>query len=148
MITVVSDALQNAIVDKIKTAKYFSVLADEVTDISNLEQLSLVIRFVDKNKQIREDFLDFITVYRITGDSLSKAILVRLSSWDIDIANCRGQGYDGAYSMSSSRASAQGRICEVCPLAIYTHCQAHELNLCVVKGCSVPQICKCKQNSI
>ena len=44
----------------------FSILADEVTDCSNLEQLSLAIRFVDKQCQIREEFLDFIAViYRL-----------------------------------------------------------------------------------
>ena len=36
---------------KYKTAKYFSLLADEVTDCGNLEQLSVVIRFVDGDKQ-------------------------------------------------------------------------------------------------
>ena len=43
--------------------------------------------------------------------------------------------------MSSNRAGVQGRISQVVPLAFYTHCQAHQLNLCVVKACSVPQIC-------
>ena len=26
------------------------------------------------------------------------------------------------------------------PLAFYTHCQSHQLNLCIVKACSIPQI--------
>ena len=89
---------------------------------------------------IREEFLDFIAVERIAGKSLSAAILTWLHSWEIDIANCRGQRYDGASNMVSSRTGVQGRISEVCPLAFHTHCQAHHLNLCVVKGCSVPQI--------
>ena len=140
MITVVGDALRGNIIDEIKKAKYFTILADEVTDCANLEQLSLVIRFVDEEMLIREEFLDFIAVERITGESLSVAILTWLRSWEIDIANCRGQGYDGASNMASSRVGVQGRISEICPLAFYTHCQAHQLNLCVVKGCSVPQI--------
>ena len=80
-------------------------MADEVTDCASVEQLSQVVRFVDNEMQIREEFVDFL---RITGDSLSKAILGWLSSWGIDIANCRGQGYDGASNMSSSRAGVQG----------------------------------------
>ena len=55
--------------------------------------------------------------------------------------NYGGQGYDGSSNMSSSRTGVQGRILAVSPLAFYTHCQAHQLNLCVVKGCSIPQIC-------
>lgn len=141
MIAVVGDAVRRKILSAIKTVKYFSILADEVTDCANLEQLSFVIWFVDpEDKNVREEFLDFITVERITGEALATAILTRLSTWGIDVSNCRGQGYDGASNMSSSRVGVQGRICEVAPLAFYSHCQAHQLNLCVVKGCSVPQI--------
>ena len=79
-------------------------LADEVTDCANLEQLSLVIRFVDSEMQIQEKILDFVTVERITGESLSTAILSWLDSWELDIRNCREQGYDGALSMSMPAA--------------------------------------------
>ena len=39
---------------------YISILADETTDCSNEEQLSLVIRLVDNSGEIREDFLGFL----------------------------------------------------------------------------------------
>ena len=74
---------------------------------------------------------------RITGNALASAILERLNVWNLHIKNCRGQGYDGASNMSSLRKGVQGRILEACPLALYTHCQAHQLSLCVVKACSV-----------
>ena len=55
--------------------------------------------------------------------------------------NCRGQGYNGSSNMSSSRTGVQGHILAVSPLDFYTNYQAHQLNLCVVKGCSILQIC-------
>ena len=36
---------------------FFSILADEASDCSNQEQLSLVIRYVDSDCVIREEFL-------------------------------------------------------------------------------------------
>ena len=42
--------------------------------------------------------------------------------------------------MSSSDRGVQGRIQQHAPLAFYTHCQAHQLNLCVVKACGIPDI--------
>ena len=72
---IVGSTIQKKIIDEVKAAKFFTILADEVTDRANLEQLSVVIRFVDGDKQIREEFLDFITVERITGDSISAALL-------------------------------------------------------------------------
>ena len=42
--------------------------------------------------------------------------------------------------MSSSTVGVQALIREVSPLALYTHCHSHQLNLCIVKACSITQI--------
>ena len=44
---------------EVRKAKYLSILADEVADVSNTEQFSLVLRFVDENNEIKEEFVDF-----------------------------------------------------------------------------------------
>ena len=77
--------------------------------------------------------LDFITVDRVTGEKLASAMVGHLESWDLNIANCRGQAYDGAANMSSSRTGVQARIAAISPPAFYTHCQSHKFNLCVIK---------------
>ena len=51
-----------------------------------------------------------------------------------------GTGYDGAPNMSSSVCGVQDRIQQHAPLSFYTHCQAHQLNLCVVKACRIPDL--------
>lgn len=59
LIMLIGDHIRDSIIQEIKEAKYFSILCDEVTDNANLEQLSLVLRFVDKECMIREEFVDF-----------------------------------------------------------------------------------------
>ncbi len=141
MISVISSAILDKLIQEIKTAKFFTILADEVTDCANLEQVSLVVRFVDSDKQIREEFVGFITVERITGEALAAALLSWFEVHTLDISFCRGQGYDGASNMSSSTVGVQARIREASsPLALYTHCHSHQLNLCIVKACSLPEI--------
>ena len=54
------------VVEEIIQAKYYSVLADEVTS-HNTEHLALCARFVDANGDIREEFLTFQKLDRITG---------------------------------------------------------------------------------
>ena len=54
------DHIREKILTEVRKAKYFSILADEVADISNTEQLSLVLRFVDERNEIREEFVDFL----------------------------------------------------------------------------------------
>ena len=126
MIDVTGSAIADQIIDEIQAAKFFTILADEVTDCSNLEQVSIVIRFVDGYKNIREDFLGFVPVERITGESPATALLSWLEAHNIDVSFCRGQGYNRA----SSIAGVQARICSVSTMAFYTHCQSHQLNLC------------------
>ena len=48
------------VVNEVKEAKYFSILADEDSDVSVKEQLSLVIRFGDTESNIREYIFGFI----------------------------------------------------------------------------------------
>ena len=45
--------------DETKNARFFSMIADEASDTSNTEQMALVIRFVDQNSEIREEFMEF-----------------------------------------------------------------------------------------
>ena len=83
MISVIDDAIRDEIIDEIKTAKFISILADEVTDCSNLEQVSIVIRFVDRDKKIKEEFLGFISVERITGETIATDLLSWLHEHNI-----------------------------------------------------------------
>ena len=77
---------------------------------------------------------------RITGEAIASAILDVLPKWNLNIKNCRGQGYDGASNMSSVRRGTQALLLEECPLAVYTHCRAHCLNLAIVHSCDQPLI--------
>ena len=48
------------IINKVKQAKFFSVLCDEALDSSNKEQLPFCLRYVDENGDVSEDFLKYI----------------------------------------------------------------------------------------
>lgn len=45
------------VVAQIKHSQYFSVLGDEAVDISNKEQMPIVLRYVDSEDNIRETFI-------------------------------------------------------------------------------------------
>ena len=62
------------IVEELKEAMYFAILADEVTS-HNVEHLAICARFVDCHNNIRDKFLVFIALERITGNQIADAIL-------------------------------------------------------------------------
>ena len=109
LIECIGNQIRDGIIKEIKLAKWYSILCDEVTDISMKEQLSFVIRFMDNNCCIRKEFLDFIYTDRITGEVLATKIKDSLLRYGIRFENCRGQGYDGGANMSATRG-VQGRL--------------------------------------
>ena len=147
-----SNTIQNEILDIIrawirqqitaplqKDTAVFSIIADEVTDCSNKEVLSVCLRFLDTSV-MKEVFFDYIYLERTTGEYVAEALKGSLKEHNIDIKKARGQSYDGAPSMSSEKVGVQRRIREESPRALYSHCKSHILNLSIAGACKDPNI--------
>lgn len=130
IIAIMGTQIQDEILSDVAENKYFSILADETSDDSQTEQLSISIRFVKENT-IHEEFLCFVAVSSTTGEHLASTILSELSKVGLNLDHLRGQGYDGASNMSGKISGVQARIKELYPLAMYTHCSSHVLNLAI-----------------
>ena len=87
--------IQQDLIDEIKAAKFHTLICDEVTS-SNDEVLSLCVRFVDSKKQIREEFIEFIDVDRITEEVVFDTIGKFYEISNLDLMDLHGQCYDGA----------------------------------------------------
>ena len=117
------------------------MLADEAADVSKIEQMPLVLRFIDDKSEIREAFMGFLRCDEgLTGEAISMKILDRVDKISLDINLCRGQGYDGAGSMAGKCSGAAARINAKFPKAPYVHCGSHALNLCVASACKIQVI--------
>lgn len=65
--------------------------------------MSEIIRYVcvtDGECSIEESFLDFIESHQKTGVGLASEILFSLNKDELNIEDCRGQGYDIGANMS------------------------------------------------
>jgi hypothetical protein len=133
------ECIRSSLVNEIIEANLFSIICDEASS-GKQEFLSIIVRFLDKNNTIREEFLGFHPVLKCTGQILAEQIVEKLASLGIDIANCRGQGYDGAAAMSSDRCGVQAVIKEKAPVAAYVHCASHCLNLVIVHSCKLTAV--------
>ena len=50
-------------------------MADETTDMTTKEKLSLTVRYIDDNSILHEDFLQFYEIESLTGSDLASSIL-------------------------------------------------------------------------
>lgn len=125
--------------NEVRSAKYFAVLADETSVISNTEQLSIALRYV-KEEKVLEQLVAMKGVEDMRGSALSEVIPVCIVRMGLNPNYLVGQGYDGAANMSGRLNGAAALTTRRFPAAIYVHCKSHELNLSLGKACDIHSI--------
>lgn len=136
----------NTFLKEREDAIYYSVICDSTPDISHTEQNVLLIRYVHQDKEdsgvwkIVERFIEFKDFHKKTGQEISEMILEVLQSNGIPLQDCRGQGYDNGANMSGKVKGVQAQILKVNPLATFSPCASHTLNLVGVQSC--PEVAK------
>ena len=139
LLQIMALTLLRDIANSIRNSPFYCIMADEVTDSSNREQVVLCFRWIDKDLQAHEDFVGLHVVEKINSDTLVKVIKDVLLRFNLPINQCRGQCYDGAANMAGSRNGVATQISRMEERAVFTHCYGHALNLAVadvLKECS------------
>ena len=94
--------------------------------------MSIVPRSVDKNVDVRKEFLGYLHCKSgLSGKALSETLLGGISVLKLDVNDCGEQGYDGAAAVSGSKNGMVVHTLKDNPKAIYTHCFSHRLNLSI-----------------
>ncbi|XP_073138470.1 uncharacterized protein [Henckelia pumila] len=125
LITNISLKVKNVVIEKIKKAKYYSVILDCTTDASHKEQMTLILRCVDVScipVKIEEYFIEFLNVENTSGLSLFNELCAALDSFGLYIDNIRGQGYDNGSNMRGRHQGVQKRLLDINPIAFYMPC--------------------------
>ena len=122
-----------SIADHRQKSPFLTVMIYETADISNQEQVTVVIRRVDEDLTedltVYEEFLGLYHVDSIAADSLTaviKDVMIRLN---LSMSKLRGQYYDGCSMMSGIRTGVAKCIADEEPRAVFTHCYGHSLKL-------------------
>ncbi|XP_046853386.1 52 kDa repressor of the inhibitor of the protein kinase-like, partial [Xenia sp. Carnegie-2017] len=132
------EVITDKIISDLKASRFYSVIADEARDISNTEQMSLVLRFIDQNRDIREEFVGFLPCkWGLKGEQLAKVVLDALGNLGLSIADCRGQGYDGAGAVAGHINGMAAHLHRLNDKALFTHCYSHRLNLAICESINI-----------
>lgn len=129
LIALLSKRVHDEIVSEIKDAEFYSIIMDTTQEISKVDQLSQIFRYVKVRKDendnplgidVTESFLGFQNITDQTAEGLQQKILDLIQSKGLSLKKCRGQGYDGASVMSGIYSGVQRRILNMEPNAVYT----------------------------
>ena len=117
------------IATSLHSAEFYSIMVDEMTDVSNKEQAVLCFRWVSDDLIAHEDFVELYGIENTEAKTLVNMILDVLTRLNLSIKKLRGQCYDGASAMSGPRSGVAKQIRDLESRAVYTHCYGHSLNL-------------------
>ena len=62
------------LLSKIQEARWFSLIADETRDISNIEQLTISIRWISSDYMVHEEPIGLVQVPRTNAETLTSAL--------------------------------------------------------------------------
>ena len=134
LIKSVCDEVRNEIQKRITNSTFISVMMDDTSDKSNVEQSAVSVRLVYQG-EIEEHLLALVDSSEDqSADGLTTVMLETLQDFDVKPESCSqkliGQSYDGASTMSGELNGVQTQMREHFPAAYYTHCVAHRMALC------------------
>ena len=133
--------MAETIIGRVKEAKFYSIICDEASDASNKEQLSFYLGYVNDDGDICEDFVKFVYCKSgLTGIDLHNEVTEALSSFGLNLQNCRVQGYDGAGAVSGHVNGLSALILRENSKSLYTHRASHRLNLVTGTSCKISSV--------
>ena len=128
IIQIMGDTILKEMITRLKQSKYYSVSVDSTPDAAHVDQLTLVLRYMEGKDPV-ERFFAFMDNPGHCAKDMFIAMTDFLRSNNIEIADCRGQSYDNASAMSGQYNGLQTLIKEENELAEWVPCSAHSLNL-------------------
>ena len=95
--------------ESIRSSKSFGMIADEYTDISNIELLSMCFRWI-KDLRVHEDFVGYYELPDIKSDTIVIAIKDSLIRMQLSLNDLRAQAYDGVNNMFDKNTGVSVQI--------------------------------------
>ena len=108
---------------RLQKASVFRVMADECTDITTVEELSVFCRWEEDGTPV-ECFLDNMPLKKADAESIYLALVKCIKDKNLQVGNIVGMGFDGAATFSgketgwcSSKTKETCSTCSICPLS-------------------------------
>ncbi len=130
MIAAIGDAILEDLLSQVTHS--FGVLADEVCDITVMEQLVVFVKFVPDSGKARTSFLGVTALDSPRGanaEQITGALVHLLEEKGLAMKNMASFVSDGAAVMSGKVSGVATRLREFCRSLISVHCVCHKLAL-------------------
>uniref|UniRef100_A0A9J8C488 Uncharacterized protein n=1 Tax=Cyprinus carpio carpio TaxID=630221 RepID=A0A9J8C488_CYPCA len=121
----ISTDIFNQLISRIKNSEFFSLQIDESTDVANLANLLVYVRYLFENT-VHEDFLFCRPlVTHSTGEDIFNLMDSFFRVHEVDWARCVGICTDGAKAMTGRHKGSVALIRKIAPAVSWVPCSIH-----------------------
>lgn len=120
--------IQEEIIERIKSAKWFSLMIDECTDVSIEQSLIIYVKFVHKGK-VFTHYLCLVETDGASANDLYSCVIKALEKLGIDVSKCSSLATDGPSVMTGIRGGVAALFKRHNNHLLSVHCVAHRLAL-------------------
>ena len=121
---------EECLLKRLHQASNFSIMADECTDVTTIEELSIFCHWVEDGQPV-EHFLEIVPL-KATDAKTIYSTLIEFKN--IQISKLVGMGFDGAATFSGKHNGVQSLLKKNSPHALFVHCHCHLLQLAYVQA--------------
>lgn len=126
-----ADDVKKTLIERIKNSRYFAIQLDETTDVADLANLLVYVRY-EYDGVAQEDFMFCKSLETITtAEHIFQLLNAFIQEHGLDWKRCVGVCTDGARAMTGRNSGVAARIREVAPEMRWTHCSIHREALAV-----------------
>ncbi|CAG2200191.1 unnamed protein product [Mytilus edulis] len=136
---------ENDLVEKVKAADCFSVLLDDSSDVSTIEQMICYVNFWNGNAcDINFLFIENVlkNASSANAENLYTVVKSKLESLGLDMSKLSGVSTDGASVMVGKKEWLVKRLKDDNPALVAIHCICHRLALACIDTCADLQYIK------
>ena len=87
---------------RLHKALFFSIMADECTDVTTLEELTICRRWVESGVP-EEHFIEILSLKKANAECVYSALVEYCREKNIQLRRLIGMGFDGAATFSSDK---------------------------------------------
>ena len=125
----------NLLIEQTKNT-YFSLIIDEITDVSTTKELALVCRLYNKEKKrVVSHFYNMIPIVDSTAESVYKLVMSQCTQDSVPKSNMLGFAADTTNVMFGEHNSIASRLREENPHIFLMKCICHSAHLCASHAC-------------
>ena len=125
--------VEESLLKRLHKAPLFSIMADECTDVTTIEELTICCRWVESGEP-DEHFIEILPLKKANAENIYSALVECCREKNIQLGRLIGMGFDGAATFSGDKTGVQRRLKDLSPHALFVHCRCHVLQLASVQA--------------